>query len=161
MLQFRDFWRFCRNILENRKIHLSLQSHSSGWELFQKIFKYFAEIAQLVEHNLAKVGVASSSLVFRSMERLPSGSLFFCLTVPAFEFSDMCAEDPHPTLWETFPLHTSRFFSRHLRRGPSSYALGGISPAHISVFLPTSAQGILILRHEWHSPCAHVVSLSF
>ena len=29
----------------------------------------FAEIAQLVEHNLAKVGVASSSLVFRSENR--------------------------------------------------------------------------------------------
>ena len=29
-------------------------------------FGKFAEIAQLVEHNLAKVGVASSSLVFRS-----------------------------------------------------------------------------------------------
>ena len=28
-----------------------------------------AEIAQLVEHNLAKVGVASSSLVFRSHTR--------------------------------------------------------------------------------------------
>ena len=28
-----------------------------------------AEIAQLVEHNLAKVGVASSSLVFRSPKR--------------------------------------------------------------------------------------------
>ena len=28
--------------------------------------KMNAEIAQLVEHNLAKVGVASSSLVFRS-----------------------------------------------------------------------------------------------
>ena len=28
--------------------------------------KIFAEIAQLVEHNLAKVKVASSSLVFRS-----------------------------------------------------------------------------------------------
>ena len=27
-----------------------------------------AEIAQLVEHNLAKVGVASSSLVFRSKQ---------------------------------------------------------------------------------------------
>ena len=27
----------------------------------------YAEIAQLVEHDLAKVGVASSSLVFRSM----------------------------------------------------------------------------------------------
>ena len=30
-----------------------------------------AEIAQLVEHNLAKVGVASSSLVFRSMQIHP------------------------------------------------------------------------------------------
>ena len=29
--------------------------------------KIFAEIAQLVEHNLAKVRVASSSLVFRSI----------------------------------------------------------------------------------------------
>ena len=29
-------------------------------------FRRNAEIAQLVEHNLAKVGVASSSLVFRS-----------------------------------------------------------------------------------------------
>ena len=28
-----------------------------------------AEVAQLVEHNLAKVGVASSSLVFRSIHR--------------------------------------------------------------------------------------------
>ena len=31
--------------------------------------KLFAEIAQLVEHNLAKVRVASSSLVFRSLKR--------------------------------------------------------------------------------------------
>ena len=31
------------------------------------LFTFNAEIAQLVEHNLAKVGVASSSLVFRSM----------------------------------------------------------------------------------------------
>ena len=31
--------------------------------------KIFAEIAQLVEHNLAKVRVASSSLVFRSTMR--------------------------------------------------------------------------------------------
>ena len=28
---------------------------------------FYAEVAQLVEHNLAKVGVASSSLVFRSI----------------------------------------------------------------------------------------------
>ena len=31
--------------------------------------KHNAEIAQLVEHNLAKVGVASSSLVFRSRKQ--------------------------------------------------------------------------------------------
>ncbi len=38
-----------------------------------------AEIAQLVEHNLAKVGVASSSLVFRSMPRgSKNDPLFFC-----------------------------------------------------------------------------------
>ena len=40
----------------------------------------FAEIAQLVEHNLAKVGVASSSLVFRSQANCSkSSSLFFFL----------------------------------------------------------------------------------
>ena len=32
-----------------------------------KGYRMYAEIAQLVEHDLAKVGVASSSLVFRSM----------------------------------------------------------------------------------------------
>ena len=34
----------------------------------KQLFNDNAEIAQLVEHNLAKVGVASSSLVFRSMK---------------------------------------------------------------------------------------------
>ena len=37
--------------------------------------KEIAEIAQLVEHNLAKVGVASSSLVFRSFFLCPSGGM--------------------------------------------------------------------------------------
>ena len=37
---------------------------------------HFAEIAQLVEHNLAKVRVASSSLVFRSKRISFTGSLF-------------------------------------------------------------------------------------
>ena len=32
-----------------------------------QVYVVNAEIAQLVEHNLAKVGVASSSLVFRSL----------------------------------------------------------------------------------------------
>ena len=39
---------------------------SNQKELRHSIFLLIAEIAQLVEHNLAKVGVASSSLVFRS-----------------------------------------------------------------------------------------------
>ena len=38
--------------------------------LCSPIWKQYAEIAQLVEHNLAKVGVASSSLVFRSKEEI-------------------------------------------------------------------------------------------
>ena len=42
--------------------------------------KRFAEIAQLVEHNLAKVGVASSSLVFRS-KRSKALGLFFVLNI--------------------------------------------------------------------------------
>ena len=37
---------------------------------FPLTFISIAEIAQLVEHNLAKVGVASSSLVFRSKQCL-------------------------------------------------------------------------------------------
>ena len=35
-----------------------------------------AEVAQLVEHNLAKVGVASSSLVFRSKKQVSSNADF-------------------------------------------------------------------------------------
>ena len=39
-----------------------------SWEFESPPLHLPAEIAQLVEHNLAKVGVASSSLVFRSIE---------------------------------------------------------------------------------------------
>ena len=39
-----------------------------------------AEIAQLVEHNLAKVGVASSSLVFRSSFRHSFFHSIFCVS---------------------------------------------------------------------------------
>ena len=38
---------------------------------------FFAEIAQLVEHNLAKVGVASSSLVFRSRDCSGKDAILF------------------------------------------------------------------------------------
>ena len=50
----------------------SLKTHKElCWEFSFKIDinESLAEIAQLVEHNLAKVGVASSSLVFRSLFR--------------------------------------------------------------------------------------------
>ena len=56
---------------------MKLRFHFRGAAKISAIFRRkIAEIAQLVEHDLAKVGVASSSLVFRSKarqaaERLP------------------------------------------------------------------------------------------
>ena len=56
---FEEKWHFflksCKSIWWNREIILPLHSQLSN-----------AEIAQLVEHNLAKVGVAGPSPVFRS-----------------------------------------------------------------------------------------------
>ena len=43
-----------------------------------------AAIAQLVEHDLAKVGVASSSLVFRSRSH-PETDGFFCVVAEPVE----------------------------------------------------------------------------
>ena len=53
-----------RKSLQNKKNGVPL--HSQSKNIAHVNFKCTAEIAQLVEHNLAKVGVASSSLVFRS-----------------------------------------------------------------------------------------------
>ena len=50
--------------LKNQKIFL--QNQKTVLPLHRQKKKTTAEIAQLVEHNLAKVRVASSSLVFRS-----------------------------------------------------------------------------------------------
>ena len=41
-----------------------------------------AEIAQLVEHDLAKVGVASSSLVFRSPKASEKSGAFLFVSIP-------------------------------------------------------------------------------
>ena len=49
--------------MEVKKNVVPLHSQSKGCR------QHNAEIAQLVEHNLAKVGVASSSLVFRSKSK--------------------------------------------------------------------------------------------
>ena len=57
-------------------------------------FSNNAEIAQLVEHNLAKVGVASSSLVFRSKSMKDSYlAVFFC-----FVFSVIMARTSDPNM---------------------------------------------------------------
>ena len=51
---------------EQREVHLSLPRRESQ----SRIFAENAAIAQLVEHDLAKVGVASSSLVCRSILKI-------------------------------------------------------------------------------------------
>ena len=60
---------------KNQKTYIFFKKSSKKFGSFKKVRTFaipnekygsYAEIAQLVEHNLAKVGVASSSLVFRS-----------------------------------------------------------------------------------------------
>ena len=57
------------------KKYLPLQSQTKQTRLKP------AEVAQLVEHNLAKVGVASSSLVFRSKKNKSAEMLTFVLQI--------------------------------------------------------------------------------
>ena len=52
------------------------------------VHRTFAEIAQLVEHNLAKVGVASSSLVFRSKSKGWLNASLFDFRIIRFRQSD-------------------------------------------------------------------------
>ena len=54
---------FSSKNLEIKKLFVPLQSQT---KTTCRLGNRPAEVAQLVEHNLAKVGVASSSLVFRS-----------------------------------------------------------------------------------------------
>jgi hypothetical protein len=48
--------------------------------LHSQVLKTQAEVAQLVEHHLAKVGVAGSNLVFRSLDSIPltQDGIFVC-----------------------------------------------------------------------------------
>ena len=57
-----------------------------------------AAIAQLVEHNLAKVGVASSSLVFRSKNLRQRLAVFFLYIIPN-PYRLVEALRPSMTLW--------------------------------------------------------------
>ena len=78
--------------LESRNICVTLQSRMTNTGN--------AEIAQLVEHNLAKVGVASSSLVFRSLQGRPSGRPFPLSPDTACEESLQCCVTQTCTLYD-------------------------------------------------------------
>ncbi len=83
-----------KKVLEKRKKVVTLQSR------FTKTGIKNAEIAQLVEHDLAKVGVASSSLVFRS-KRLKIKQL----SLPKQKFGRLfCCENPLLRPWDIIVL---------------------------------------------------------
>ncbi len=67
-----------------KKFASSKKSITFAVPFFETTRNSFAEIAQLVEHDLAKVGVASSSLVFRSKKRLTEmwGVFVFIVRAP-------------------------------------------------------------------------------
>ena len=48
-------------------------------DAFKAFFERNAKVAQLVEHDLAKVGVAGSNPVFRSMKAVLYVTGFFCV----------------------------------------------------------------------------------
>ena len=68
---------------KNQKTYIFSKKVQKKFGTFKKVrtfaipFEENAEIAQLVEHNLAKVGVASSSLVFRSKKVSRNADLNF------------------------------------------------------------------------------------
>ena len=71
-----------RKVLQIRNFAISLHSQlgrTPGCKVQNN-----AEIAQLVEHNLAKVGVASSSLVFRSQDDSLLVVVFLYLFISGF-----------------------------------------------------------------------------
>ena len=86
------FRKKCGKNLQGQKFSLPLHSQSGSRMAI-------AEIAQLVEHNLAKVGVASSSLVFRSeIKRTVRKAVLFGFqenetrtSGPEASFSGICA----------------------------------------------------------------------
>ena len=78
-------WKFLRahSIRQNTsKIFLAETEQSLFLHPVQLFIKY-AEVAQLVEHHLAKVRVAGSNLVFRSFfsPRSDAGCFFWCSIV--------------------------------------------------------------------------------
>ena len=65
-----------QNLVRRIYLHYLCSSNMESITFFEGLSP--AEIAQLVEHNLAKVRVASSSLVFRSKQKFS----YSCLVIP-------------------------------------------------------------------------------
>ena len=66
-----------KNLVIQKKV-VALHGHSEECSLLRGIT---AEIAQLVEHNLAKVGVAGPSPVFRSIFFETASSFILCIGI--------------------------------------------------------------------------------
>ena len=78
---------------------------------FASALEKYAEIAQLVEHNLAKVRVASSSLVFRSKTKRVSrnADLLFEKSAKPQSFSEEISPDGVPS-YVSRPCAQGRLF---------------------------------------------------
>ena len=68
MIESELYFLFKKSFVNSKKVCTFAPAFEGRESL--EIVKSDAEIAQLVEHDLAKVGVASSSLVFRSENAL-------------------------------------------------------------------------------------------
>ena len=65
----------CRIKRQTKHIFEKILARIGFVRIMRIVFRIYAGIAQLVEHDLAKVGVASSSLVSRSTLNCPSGGI--------------------------------------------------------------------------------------
>jgi hypothetical protein len=72
LIFFKNFFQYACTEKRNARIFASAKANQPI-----RRFSKNAEIAQLVERNLAKVEVASSNLVFRSKKSLPHQEGFF------------------------------------------------------------------------------------
>ena len=64
-------------LFKNTTLYLHSQSATAGWLVLKTLH---AEVAQLVEHHLAKVEVAGSNLVFRSKNSIRTSGWNFLFT---------------------------------------------------------------------------------
>ena len=68
-------WKFLKALStrQNTNKNFLFKSRSYSYFCTPYVLTHNAEVAQLVEHNLAKVGVAGSNLVFRSQNSIFDG----------------------------------------------------------------------------------------